>query len=115
MMRILLIASALFILIHFIRIDFAEGTIPHNISLETEVQCEEGTKFITVTSIQGDTIESLFAMYPDHTFSFIDRLEQFYQLNPTLKHQEIVGGLDILLPISMIHEANCPDTAMKNT
>lgn len=115
MMRILFIATALFILIHFIRIDFAEGTIPHSISSEAEKQCEEGTKFITVTSIQGDTIESLFAMYPDHTFSFIDRLEQFYQLNPTLKHQEIVGGLDILLPISMVPEAKCTDTAMKNT
>lgn len=115
MMRILLIATALFILIHFIRIDFAEGTIPHSISPEAEKQCEEGTKFITVTSIQGDTIESLFAMYPDHTFSFIDRLEEFYQLNPTLKYQEIIGGLDILLPISIIPEANCSDTAVKNT
>ncbi len=108
MMRILLMAATLFLIIHFIRVDFVEGTIPQTLSPQAEEPCEEGNQFITVTSIQGDTIASLFALYPDHELSFIDRLELFYELNPALKHQEIVGGDSISIPISNIDQGNCP-------
>lgn len=107
MMRILLMAAALFLIIHFIRVDFVEGTIPQNLSPQAEEQCEKGNQFITITSIHGDTIASLFALYPDHELSFIDRLEQFYHLNPSLKHQEIVGETSILLPISTSSQGEC--------
>lgn len=107
MMRILLMAAALFFIIHFIRVDFVEGTIPQSISPQAEALCEEGNQFITITSIQGDTIASLFALYPDYELSFIDRLEQFYHLNPALKKQEIVGNLTILLPISVTDQGDC--------
>ena len=99
-MRILLLAAAIFLTIHFIRVDFVEGTIPLKQSDENEVLCEDETHFIPVTSVHGDTIESLFALYPDTQISFIDRLDQFYTLNPHLKLQGIMGGDTILIPLS---------------
>lgn len=106
-MRIILLAVIIFLVIHSIRIDFVEGTIPQKLTSEVEAQCENETFFISVTSLEGDTIESLFALYPDHNLSFIDRLEQFYLLNPELKLQSIVGGDKILLPLSNSFENEC--------
>ena len=111
-MRILLLAAAIFITIHFIRVDFIEGTIPTNAEIVEQDQCNEikETFSIPITSIKGDTIESLFALYPDPESSFIDRLEKFYELNPHLKLQGIVSGDKILLPISHLEQKKCIDT-----
>lgn len=110
-MRILLFASVIFITIHFIRIDLVEGTIPTNLEItESSQQCEDETFSIPITSIEGDTIESLIALYPDPETSFIDRLEQFYILNPHLKLQGIVSGDKILLPIPHLQQEKCIDT-----
>lgn len=107
-MRILLIALTLFIIIHFIRIDLVEGTIPTRTSPVIEAtSCDEETLFIPVTSIEGDTIEALFALYPDPTISFIDRLTIFYEVNPHLKLQGIVPNDKILLPLSNSEENKC--------
>ena len=108
-LRILLLAVAIFITIHFIRVDFIEGTIPTNAEIVEQDQCKEieETFSIPVTSIEGDTIESLFALYPDPEIGFIDRLEKFYILNPHLKLQHIVGGDKILLPISHPGQEKC--------
>lgn len=106
-MRILLLAIIIFLVIHSVRVDFVEGTIPQKATPEITAQCEHETLFISVTSLEGDTIESLFAMYPDHNLTFIDRLEQFYSLNPQLKLQAIVGGDKILLPLSNSNEEDC--------
>lgn len=113
-MRILLFAVCLFIIIHFIRIDLVEGTIP-TISSPTfeESSCEEGTFFIPVTSIEGDTIEALFALYPDPEVSMIDRLSLFYKANPHLKLQAIVANDRILLPVSHLQEDGCPEIVSK--
>lgn len=101
----------IFITIHFIRVDLVEGTIPKDIeTTESVQQCIEETFSIPITSIEGDTIESLFALYPDPETGFIDRLEQFYTLNPHLKHQGIVSGDKILLPIPHLQEEKCIDT-----
>lgn len=107
-MRILLAAIFLFLLIHAIRIDFIEGTIPQKSASGLDSTCTEETSFITVTSVAGDTIESLFAIYPDTETSFIERLEAFYALNPHLKLQKIVAGDQILLPLSNANQNNCP-------
>ena len=77
-MRILFTAIFLFLLIHAIRIDFVEGTIPKKAASAPEATCNQETSFITVTSINGDTIESLFALYPDAEVPFMARLENFY-------------------------------------
>lgn len=111
-MKILLIAISLFIIIHFIRIDLVQGTIPTATSPDIEEQtCDEGTFIIPITSIEGDTIEAIFALYPDPEVSFIDRLSEFYDANPHLKLQDIVPNDRILLPISSLQEDMCPETA----
>lgn len=110
-MRILLFAAIIFLTIHFIRIDLVEGTIPTNFEItEHSDPCEDETFSIPITSIEGDSIESLFALYPDPETSFIDRLDQFYTLNPHLKLQGIVRGDKILLPIPHLQQKKCTDT-----
>ena len=107
-MRILTIAVIIFAIIHFIRIDLVEGTIPTlTFTAEKELPCENETFSILVTSIDGDTIESLFALYPDPEISIIDRLTKFYTLNPHLQRQTIIGGEKIKLPLSSLQLNNC--------
>ena len=107
-MRILLLAVVLFITIHFIRIDLAEGTIPLASFANQPEKCEEKeTLSIPVTSIEGDTVESLFALYPDSTISFVERLTDFYLLNPHLQLQTLKGGEKIFLPLSSMHVDHC--------
>lgn len=108
-MRILLIAAALFIVIHFVRIDLAEGTIPTTSFSTTPEPCIEETYSIAVTSVEGDTIATLFALYPDPTTSFIDRLSEFYQLNPHLRQQDFVGGEKVYLPLSHPQTKKCTE------
>lgn len=110
-MRILLLAVTIFVVIHFLRVDFIEGTIPIQAEIVEQEQCKEidGTFSIPVTSVEGDTIESLFALYPDPNTSFLDRLDQFYILNPHLKLQGIVSGDKVLLPLSKELEEKCVD------
>lgn len=107
LMRILLIAAIIFTLIHFIRVDLVKGTIPSRPFIDETKTCEEETYSITVTSIENDTIQSLFALYPDHETTLLDRLTKFYSLNPHLQKQEIVGGEKIKLPISSIQASKC--------
>lgn len=99
-MRYLVSACLLFVIIHIIRFDLENGTIPLITHASSEQICEDETSELVVTSIDGDTIESLFALYPDANMSFIDRLQLFYKLNPHLENQQIIGGLQILLPIT---------------
>ena len=106
-MRILLIAAIIFTLIHFIRVDFVEGTIPSRPNIDAIETCEEETNYITVSSIQSDTIQSLFALYPDHETTLLERLTIFYSLNPHLQKQEIIAGEKIKLPMSSILSNNC--------
>ncbi|MDW0117358.1 hypothetical protein QTL97_10465 [Sporosarcina thermotolerans] len=109
-MRTLLIAVIIFIAIHIIRIDFSEGTIPLAAFYgDTAPQpCSESTiDSISVTTIEGDTIETLLSMYPDMNMTFVERLSTFYSLNPHLQNQEIVGGLTVKLPLSKTGVNNC--------
>lgn len=107
-MRILLTAVIIFVIIHFIRIDLVEGTIPPlSFAVEEQQPCENETLSILVTSIDGDTVESLFALYPDPETSVIDRLTKFYTLNPHLQRQTIIGGEKIKLPLSSLQSTIC--------
>lgn len=90
-----------------------EGTIPTVASSTIQEQsCEDGTFLVPVTSIEGDTIESLFALYPDPEISLIDRLSAFYLANPHLKLQGIIAGEKVLLPLSNLNEDKCPETVL---
>ncbi|WP_432358588.1 hypothetical protein [Sporosarcina sp. UB5] len=107
-MRTLFVAVILFLTFHIIRIDLGDGTIPFASFFGNDQPCEEMTsKTIHVTTIQGDTIESLFSMYPDPDITFVERLSIFYSLNPHLRNQEIIGGLTVELPLSKIVRDNC--------
>ncbi|CAM3121727.1 hypothetical protein FITA111629_04810 [Filibacter tadaridae] len=108
-MRILLLAALLFITIHFIRLDLAEGTIPLASFSAKEMQCEDkkDIQTISVKAVEGDTIESLFALYPDPTLSFVERLASFYALNPHLQNQGIIGGIKIVLPLPQLATESC--------
>ncbi|MCG7345125.1 hypothetical protein MHZ92_13345 [Sporosarcina sp. ACRSL] len=107
-MRTLIVAVILFLAFHIIRIDLGNGTIPLASFFGNEVPCiEEPIKSIHVTTIQGDTIEALFSMYPDPESTFVERLSDFYTLNPHLRNQELVGGLSVKLPLSGIGQNNC--------
>lgn len=113
-MRILVLAVVIFIIIHFVRIDLMSGTIPIAAfanQASQSVQCDETETFsIAIASVTGDTIETLFALYPDPTKSFLDRLNDFYKLNPHLQLQDIVGGEKVLLPLYRIDANNCLDS-----
>ena len=108
-MRILLLAVLLFITVHFIRLDLMEGTIPLASFAQEQPTCkdEEQVKTIPVTTVDGDTIETLFALYPDPESSFIDRLASFYSLNPHLQNQKIIGGEKIVLPLTLLQTDKC--------
>lgn len=73
------------------------------------VSCDEQLALtsIPVTAVAGDTIEALFALYPDPDISFLDRLSAFYSLNPQLQNQQLFAGEKIDLPLSRIPTGNC--------
>lgn len=108
-MRIFLLAIVLFISIHFIHKDLVEGTIPLQPTPEPAPAsiCEDQIDYITVTTIMGDTVESLFSLYHDSSTSFLERLTDFYALNPHLQKQKIIGGEKIKLPISNLNGHDC--------
>ncbi|WP_203246904.1 hypothetical protein [Sporosarcina beigongshangi] len=113
-MRVLLLALLLFIAFHVIRMDLVEGTISLSsfIREEEPVPCEEQltATSIPVTTVVGDTIETLFALYPDPHIGFLDRLHSFYALNPHLQNQQLFAGEKIDLPLSRIPSSNCTES-----
>ncbi|MEK3934191.1 hypothetical protein MKY41_02635 [Sporosarcina sp. FSL W7-1349] len=108
-MRIFILALVLFVTFHFIRIDLAEGTIPLASFIGKAEPCTEEAElgFIPVMTVDGDTIESLFALYPDTEVGFLDRLSSFYSLNPHLQNQQIIGGEKVKLPLTMEEPNTC--------
>ena len=103
-MRILLLAVLLFVTFHFIRLDLSGRHNPACFFCQRTSNNVKNNKSTTipVTTVEGDTIETLFALYPDPESSFIDRLSSFYSLNPHLQNQQIIGGEKIVLPLSRI-------------
>ncbi|WJY28475.1 MULTISPECIES: hypothetical protein [Sporosarcina] len=100
-MRLLLSAIALFAIIYMLKSDLTEGTIQLAAFASEEAGCPEVDKppSIVVTAAEGDTIETLFALYPDPAVPFMDRLTAFYQLNPHLQKQDPAGGEQVKLPL----------------
>ena len=107
-MRTILIAALLFLIFHIVRVDLFDGTIPLAAFFGEDVPCVEPVvNVIQVTTIQGDTIETLLSMYPDAESSFVERLSAFYSLNPHLQNQELKGGLTVKLPITKSVQTIC--------
>src|SRR5699024_12626338 len=99
-MRLLLSACLLFIVIHIVRIDLESGTIPTVTHASGEQNCENETSELVVTSLHDDTIESVFALYPDQHMTFMERLQLFSKLNPHLQIHQVNGGLEINITIN---------------
>lgn len=104
-MRIMGLAALLLMIFYFVKIDLNTGTIPlASFQLEEAKACtqEEGKiqlDSIPVQTLPGDTIYSLFALYPSDGKSFIERLSDFYKLNPHLQKQDFAYGETVQLPI----------------
>lgn len=104
-MRILSLAALILIGFYFLKIDMAEGTIPLAAFYSEEAEaCAKNEKTVELASIAvqtlpGDTVYSLFALYPAEGKTFIERLSDFYKLNPHLQNQNFVAGETLQLPI----------------
>ncbi len=111
-MRILLLAILLFATIHFVRLDLAEGTIKLASFANEPPQCDEefNVKSIPITTVKGDSIETLFALYPIENSNFMERLTLFYKLNPHLQNQQLIGGQQIDLPLTLEQIHKCSNT-----
>ena len=108
-MRILLLAVLLFVTFHFIRLDLVEGTIPlASFTHEQQQSCEEQQMTsIPVTTVDGDTIESLFALYPDPESGFIDRLVFLLFIESTSSKPKDYRRRKNHVPLSHIQTEKC--------
>ena len=106
------ITAILCILIAFIiKVDLQEGAINYTKFKET-ISCEETFDIdeVRVKIQEGDTIYSLFATTSSPVnISFIERLTQFYQLNPHLKNQSLIPGEYVYVPIVKQVKEECSD------
>lgn len=102
-MRIFLAAIVILVISYFIRTDLQEGTIPKAAfySSQPDIACSDTPEpdVIPVTVVEGDTVRSLFALYPDD-MDLLTRLSEFYKLNPHLKNQLLTASTTVLLPLS---------------
>lgn len=104
-MRILALAALFLIAFYFLKIDMDVGTISLAAFYSDETDdcsANEEVKqlsFITVQTIPGDTVHSLFALYPVEGKSFLERLGDFYKLNPHLQNQDFAYSETVQLPI----------------
>lgn len=104
-MRIIIAAVLILAISWFIRTDLREGTIPMAAFYDNETACHEQeiSGSIPVTVVAGDTVRSLFALYPDE-MGLLERLSEFYALNPHLKKRDPAEGEVILLPLTSVKQ-----------
>lgn len=99
MMKVFLATILLLISFYIVKVDLFEGTIPLAY-YPAEEECIESLDYITVEIVGGDTIYSLFSMYPAaESITFTERLNDFYTLNPHLSTQSLLAGEHVLLPV----------------
>ncbi|MCL1695927.1 MULTISPECIES: hypothetical protein [unclassified Lysinibacillus] len=112
-MRALVLTAIIIIFAFVAKVDLTEGSLhlaafyPKN---KENALCEKQREpnYITVQTIQGDTIHSLFALHPAKVpMTFPERLQLFYELNPHLQLQALVPGENIKLPLSFEFENKC--------
>ncbi|MET3574759.1 hypothetical protein ACFFIY_10920 [Bhargavaea ullalensis] len=104
-MRIILSAILILAISWFIRTDLQVGTIPmaafYGGPGGEDPECSETAEpgSIPVTVVAGDTVRSLFALYPDK-MDLLERLSAFYELNPHLRKRDPAEGEVVFLPLS---------------
>ena len=99
-MKIFVATILLLISFYIIKVDLIEGTIPLAYSSHTaEVECKRELDYITVEIMDGDTLHSLFSLYPsDESITYTERFTDFYSLNPHFINQSFKVGEKVLLP-----------------
>ncbi|QGM29867.1 hypothetical protein GI482_05505 [Bacillus sp. N3536] len=107
-MKLFLATIALLVSFYIIKVDLFEGTIPLAYSSEIQMEkCIESPNYIVAEIMPGETIYSLFAIYPtSEDISFTKRLNDFYELNPHLKNQSFHVGEKVFLPV-YTSQTNC--------
>ncbi|MFJ8063011.1 hypothetical protein ACIQYS_00055 [Psychrobacillus sp. NPDC096426] len=100
-MKIFLATILLLISFYIVKVDLFEGTIPlAYYPADQAKECIETLDYISVEIVGGDTIYSLFSLYPtEESITFTKRLNDFYTLNPHLINQSFIPGEHVLLPI----------------
>gem|GEM_PF-587439 len=112
-MRALVLTAIIIIFAFVVKVDLTEGSLQFaaiNPKKTENALCEKQREpnYITVQTIQGDTIHSLFALHPAKVpMTFPERLQLFYELNPHLQLQALVPGENIKLPLSFEFENTC--------
>lgn len=112
-MRALVLTAIIIIFAFVIKVDLTEGSLQLAAFYPKDTEnaiCEQQREpnYITVQTIPGDTIHSLFALHPAKVpMTFPERLQLFYELNPHLQLQALVPGENIKLPLSFEFENKC--------
>ncbi|MET4560484.1 hypothetical protein [Lysinibacillus parviboronicapiens] len=112
-MRALILTAIIIVIAFVVKIDLTEGTLPLAAFYPKDTAnalCEDQREpnYLSVQTIQGDTIHSLFALHPAKVpMTFPERLQLFYELNPHLQLQALIPGENIKLPLSFAFENNC--------
>ncbi|MFJ7826802.1 hypothetical protein [Psychrobacillus sp. NPDC096623] len=97
-MKIFVATILLLISFYIVKVDLIEGTIPLAYSIQP-VECDKKLDYITVEIMAGDSLQSLFSLYPSvESISFTERLADFYNLNPHFINQSFKIGEKVLLP-----------------
>ena len=110
-MKYVITAILCILVAYIIKVDLQEGAINFTSIKETN-SCEETFEIdeVRVKIQEGDTIYTLFATTSSPiNISFIERLTQFYQLNPHLKNQSLLPGEYVYVPIVKQMKQECSD------
>jgi len=109
-MRIIGLAVLILILSYIVKVDLLDGTISLAAFSKTDPICIEETNYevFPVRTIAGDTVLSLFGVYPSEVWvSFPERLEAFYSENPHLRNQALQSGEIVKVPIYKDPQLSC--------
>ncbi|MCZ8536040.1 hypothetical protein M9R32_02390 [Paenisporosarcina quisquiliarum] len=109
-MRIIGLAILILLLSYVLKVDLLDGTISLAAFSQSEAECiqEEEYDVFPVQTLEGDTVLSLFSVYPSEIWiSFPERLEAFYKENPHLRNQTLRAGEIVDVPIYKDTQKSC--------
>lgn len=107
--RYIYFAIIILLIAYIVKVDLDTGAITYTDLLETKA-CTNTleVEMVRVKVQQGDSIYSLFAQTSSPIeIPFIDRLTEFYKMNPHLRNQTLQIGDFIYIPIKKIGNTSC--------
>lgn len=110
-MRFVISTIVIFLVAFAIKVDLTEGTVPlTNMEINQQTDCPEtyDLQYVTVLTIEGDTVQGLLATYSSFDYvSSPERLAHFYQLNPHLKNQKLIPNEYVKVPVYKKKNSQC--------